>query len=580
MVTDRRAWPRPAAGEIPTESGLSMPMALGTCGVAIFYASVLPWWMPLVWWLLVVATGIFRTWYIRNKSLTELPLRRRIWIQRILVWSFSAAMSSAAYFLYVPSDPLKQALLCFFGLCLALIFIFYVSARDPWRGSGGLVILMLPTILRLILEGAISGETSTLAMGGVALYVMLILARVSIVHTRLKAQQIDAQLKAERAADGMALLAITKSRFFAAVSHDLRQPVHAIGLYLDPITKLAHRDGDPTALRAVVGVAQSWQILNDLLSQVMDIARLEADVVIPEMARHEVASLVEDLVVQHSSFAESVGVRLVALTRPNQFVHADKVLLQRVLSNLIANAIKFSPAGKSVVIAVRPWRSEWRIQVRDAGSGIALAEQQRIFEEFVQINNQSRDRQQGLGLGLAIAKRLTELQGGTLGVRSRLGHGCCMTVLLPRSHHSTGVTLQDPIAHPFVNTDSLIFSTQKPHGEQKYSVLLVEDDLLVGGAMTELMNGWGLDVHWEKTVSAARAYTGEPDVVICDWRLPGEVSGWKLALQFKSEGRRVMMVTGETDEKLRDMATEHEVPLLIKPVAPQALWQAIRQLLS
>ena len=115
----------------------------------------------------------------------------------------------------------------------------------------------------------------------------------------------------------------------------------------------------------------------------------------------EIAPLVKSLVMQHSAVAERAGVRIVALVPPGRFANADELMLKRVLSNLLDNAIKFSPAGGSIVVALRQAVDGWRLQVRDAGIGIAHVEQIRIFDEFVQIDNQARDRRQGLGLGLA-----------------------------------------------------------------------------------------------------------------------------------------------------------------------------------
>jgi signal transduction histidine kinase len=133
--------------------------------------------------------------------------------------------------------------------------------------------------------------------------------------------QYEQRRRAEAAADAVAALGLTKSRFFAAVSHDLRQPVHAIGLYLDPLARLSQATQDRAAQRAVEGIRQSWRALDDLLSQVLDLTRMDSGVVQADLQPTEIAPLVASLVLQHSAVAEAAGVRIVSLVRPGALCH-------------------------------------------------------------------------------------------------------------------------------------------------------------------------------------------------------------------------------------------------------------------
>ena len=174
--------------------------------------------------------------------------------------------------------------------------------------------------------------------------------------------------------------------------------------------------------KTVDGIYQSWHALDGLLSQVLALTRMDADSLQAEITKVEVAPLVRGLVLQHSAAAEKKSIRIVALVAPQRYVLADLLMLKRVLSNLLDNAIKFSPEDSRIVLALRPAGKLWSMQVRDAGPGIASASQGQVFEEFVQLSNPQRDREQGLGLGLAIAKRFTQLMHGDLRLRSRDVH--------------------------------------------------------------------------------------------------------------------------------------------------------------
>lgn len=542
--------------------------------IAYFFSSELPYWKPLTWWLLVTGFGVLRVWVIRRTQFDKLTEKERCWRLRVLIWMFMAAMSSATYFLYVPGDIAMQSLLAIFLLGNATILIASLTGVDWMRTFVALLILGIPNAIHLIFDGITMDQRVLLALGCCGLIVPIPFAQISAVQSRLMRKQFESRLQAEGAAKAMSSVALAKSRFFAAISHDLRQPVHAIGLYLDAIERVVTESGNKQARNAVTGITVSWQTLNDLLSKVLDLARLEANMEKPDLYPLCLASLIQEVVLQHSSIAERNGVRLIALTKPNCWVYADELMLKRVLSNLLGNAIKFAPPGSTVALAVRRSRNQWRVQVRDAGCGIAEADQALIFSEFVQINNHARDPSQGLGLGLAIAKRLTELLGGTISVRSRAGAGCCMTVALERYAPASAPLPVTPAnvapKNDFFNVDTTAMKGLR--------VLLVEDDVLVGGAMLQLLQSWGSRVHWEQTAVAARRYTSKYDIAICDVRLPGNESGLTLATGLQATGKRVLLITGETDSESRDYATQHNIQLLTKPVSPRELKSALESL--
>lgn len=559
--------------------------ALRACEVlgALMFATVLPWWQPLVWWVLVAGTGSARTLYLHSARFKAVPPQRRHWHYRWTIWAMMACVGSAAYFLYLPRSNVMHAVLGVYLLGSAAL-VALRTAGDLLRTAVAVCLVLLPTAFRFMAEGVQhSPLLALLGLGGVLMAATIVF--MSRLQERALMQQFEMRQRAERAADAVASVGLAKSRFFAAVSHDLRQPVHAIGLYLDPLVKLARTTQDESAQRAAEGIRQSWRALDDLLSQVLDLTRMDSGALQAQLQAVELAPLVRDLVMQHSAAAERSGIRVVALVETGRFAAADALMLKRVLSNLLDNAIKFSPAERPVVIALRRGRNCWRLQVRDAGIGIAPEAQARIFEEFVQINNEARDRQRGLGLGLAISRRFVQLMGGSIAVRSAPGRGCCMTVTLPWAAEHDPLPRYEPHrSQSFVMFPDHADSAPAPLGMapgpalEPQDVLLVEDDLLVSAAMRQLLQSWGMQVRHVETAAQALAQGNFGRLAICDLRLPGGASGMEVALQLRARGMKVLLISGETDRAVRDAAQQHGLPLLVKPVSSTRLLAALQEL--
>jgi two-component system, sensor histidine kinase len=290
-------------------------------------------------------------------------------------------------------------------------------------------------------------------------------------------------------------------------------------------------------------------------------------------------------VLQHSAAAEKKSIRIVALVPPQRYVLADLLMLKRVLSNLLDNAIKFSPEDSRIVLALRPAGKQWCIQVRDAGPGIATASQGQVFEEFVQLSNPQRDREQGLGLGLAIAKRFTQLMRGDLRLRSAPGLGTCIAVLLQRSEpeplqsaHSGALEaskLYAPDTQTQLQVSTSLRKTLQASGK---AVLLVEDDELVSQALKQLFADLQLPLLHARHAEEAMALASQACVAVCDVRLPYGTSGLELADSLLHSGTPALLMTGETSSDVREAAQRKGLILLVKPVKPQTLLDGLAQL--
>lgn len=550
---------------------------------ALLYTTVLPWQQPAIWFLICFCTGTLRYLRATRPGFASLPVAQRRRSYRLYTWLHVAAIGSAAYFVYVPDSMLMRVLLGVHLFGAATVAALRLSA-DFLRNAVAVTLIIAPTALRCMVEGVTQGSALLFMIGMGGVFMIITVTMASRFHERTIDQQFEQRRRAERAADAMAGVGLAKSRFFAAVSHDLRQPVHAIGLYLDPLVKLSLASGNADARRAVEGIRLSWKALDGLLSQVLDLTRMDAGVLQPRMESVELAPLVRSLIMQHSAAAERAGVRLIALAGEGRFAMADDLMLKRVVSNLIDNAVKFSWRGGMVVVAVRRSHRAWRIQVRDAGKGIPASAQANIFEEFVQIGNDARDRQQGYGLGLTISRRFTNLMEGSLSVRSAPGRGCVMTVTLQEgTPHDRSV---DPLAVSGIFPLAAFALPALPDaaGAQPdlslpvlppRDILLVEDDLLVASAMRQLLQSWGQSVVHVETAAEALARADNSQIAICDVRLPQGKSGVDVALQLRDRGKKVLLITGETDSEVRRAADEHGLPLLIKPVSSARLLRTL-----
>lgn len=208
-----------------------------------------------------------------------------------------------------------------------------------------------------------------------------------------------------------------KTRFLAAASHDLCQPMHALGLFMG---ELHHRISTPEQRQIAGKVEEAVAAMTGLLESLLDISRLDAGVVAPQIQEVEIGTLIHRLMEIFDAQAKNKSITLHVRCCPVR-VLSDPVLLERILLNLLGNAIRYTPQHGTVMLACRRRGDQLRIEIRDNGNGIALQEQEKIFQEFVQLENAARDRSKGLGLGLPIVERLCRLLNHPLSLRSGLG---------------------------------------------------------------------------------------------------------------------------------------------------------------
>ncbi|CAO3431112.1 PAS domain S-box protein [Azospirillum endophyticum] len=359
-----------------------------------------------------------------------------------------------------------------------------------------------------------------------------------------------------------------RERFLAAASHDLRQPVQALLLLSELLLKESLPAG---ARRLAEQIQSSLGGLGGMLDGMLDISRLEAGLVAPHPEPVDIGALLARLHSEFAPLAERAGQTL-RLVAPPLTMRTDPGLLERVLRNLLANALRFAPGGR-VLLGARRRGDHLQIEVWDSGIGIADQHIDRIFQDFFQVGNAARDRREGLGLGLSIAKRLVTMLGGRIDVTSSLGRGSRFTVSLPlreadsATGHHAGAGGQAGSSQPGGHADRLI--------------MLVEDDAVIRMALVLMLEDWNYRVAEAGSGAEAEELldglidAGEaPDLILADYRLPEGTTGLMVMDMVRRRLSRDVpgvLLTGDTSaDRLREAAGA-QCALLHKPIQPNRL---------
>ena len=353
----------------------------------------------------------------------------------------------------------------------------------------------------------------------------------------------------------------------AAASHDLRQPLHALGLFVSRLAQLRHGP----EVRPLVGhIDASVQALQDLLDTLLDMSKLDAGLVAAKPADFPLSVLFERLALEYGGPAEEKKVAL--RVRPTRlWLRTDPNLLARILMNFVSNALRYTHRG-GVLVAARRRGNKAVIEVWDTGIGIAPEHLQDVFSEYVQIGNPERHHAKGLGLGLAICERLSRLLKLPLGVRSVPGRGSVFRIEVP-------LGLAGEIAPPPMPE---ALSSSRIDG----TVVVIEDEADGSAGMVGLVAGWGFLVIGAGSSAAAIALCEQdghtPDMLIADFRLASGEDGISagLALRRRYGPIPVLLISADNDERLVAGAARRKFALFTKPVRPGRLRAVVQQMMA
>lgn len=367
-----------------------------------------------------------------------------------------------------------------------------------------------------------------------------------------------------------------KSRFLAVASHDLRQPLHALGLYIADL-KRKSRDGE--LFDIAVQAEQSVDSLSNLLNALLDITRLDAGAIVPQLQSCDVPFMLERIATDAQLLARMKGIEL--LIRPYRgCVHSDPMLLERILMNLISNAIRYTHAGGRVLVACRKRGTQLRIEVRDNGVGISKLDQQNIFREFFQLSQSPLGGRKGIGLGLSIVDRLAKLLDHKLTLDSAPNRGTMFAVEVPLSSVRHTVKEVQPEAAGEVVAD---YGLSRLRDRR---VLVVDDDEMVLMGTAGLLTSWGCVVDKALSIQQVTEMLEEGkqwDILVSDWQLEGGVSGMDV-ISAVQQGLKAstpcILVSGDTSPAVLKLASVGGHHLLHKPVKPAKLRSILEHLLD
>ncbi len=357
-----------------------------------------------------------------------------------------------------------------------------------------------------------------------------------------------------------------KSVFLASASHDLRQPLHAMGLFIETMGQLDLTSQQANVLKHINLASDATR---DMLNTLLNFSKLDAGVIEPTFEAVDLHSLLTKLEQELGATADNKQL-LYRSRETNLVAHTDPALLELILRNIITNAIRYTKTG-GLLVSCRRRDNYASIEVWDTGIGIPDPEQSNIFKEFHQLGNPERDRQKGFGLGLAIVKGLCETLGAELILNSRLGKGSTFKIVLPLSN--------DPII-------SDMLSTINEKDFIGLNFLFIDDDENIREAMKSLINSWGSYCIAAESLDHALALKENnntvPDILIVDYRLRENKTGGEAIIALRKHFKKkvpAVIVTGDTAaDRLRE-AQEYDATLLHKPVVVSELQIAIKDLL-
>lgn len=372
--------------------------------------------------------------------------------------------------------------------------------------------------------------------------------------------QLVEQLRQEKtAADGARQAAeqanLAKSQFLAAASHDLRQPLYALGLFSSSLDDLSLDSGGREVVRRI---QDSIGVMESSFEGLLDLSKLEAGIVKPRFEPVDVDAMFDRMSQVFLPLAIERGLEL-RLRSNGEYVLSDTVLLEQVVGNLVANALRATSKG-GVLLAVRPLGGDICFEVWDSGRGIGAADLSRIFDDYVQLDNPQRDRRRGLGLGLAIARRSGALLGSQIEVASRPGRGSRFRLRQP------------PWQGESEHVQRLPAAAEAPLRRAGEPLLLIEDDEDVRAALCNLLVRWGLEFATEVSAEAGlvRLTSGQRfGLVITDQRLSGGMTGLQLIHEMRAQlidPPPAVIITGEIDSPLLVEAEQAGIVVMHKPV--------------
>lgn len=558
------------ATPISASIGLSSLAAAGYIEQTSFADTWVTWWLGDVTGALVIAPVIV-LWGSGHYP----AFNRNEFLETVGVLATAAAVGLIAFSPLVEQTPSRDPL----GF-LAILPMLWAALRRGPRDTATVALTLAGITIWGTLKGG--GPFTTVDLNASFLLVLMFLISITVpslllsadVEIRKKAEQglrraqIELERKVAERTQELELANAAKSRFLAMASHDLRQPLHALGLFVAQLrTPLKSRERTKT----IEQVDATRKEMDEMFNSLLDISKLDAGVLTPRIAEFPISRLLQKIETTFDQATREKGLRL-HVRRSDAWVRSDAMLLERILLNLVSNAVRYTLRG-GIIVGCRRRGEMLRIEVWDTGPGIPDDQKQNIFGEFFQVPAPERNRYGGLGLGLAIVDRLRLLLNHQIDLASIVGRGSRFAILVPIVDE--GVTSTTPVDSPLPGAFAV----------EGRVVLVIADTRIVQEGTGGLLGKWGYSVLATGSDDDALTQVAQrqqrPDLIISDYHLASGKTGIRAIEQINAAfGSSIpaILISGDTAaEPLRD-AKDRGYILLHKPVDPMRLRAVMHEL--
>jgi len=557
------------ATPISASIGLTSLATAGYIERTNFANAWVTWWLGDVTGALVVAPVIV-LWASSHYH----AFNRNEFLETVGVLATAAVVGLIAFSPLIEQTPSRDPL----GF-LAILPMLWAALRRGPRDTATVALVLAGITIWGTLTGG--GPFTTADLNASFLLVLMFLISITVpslllsadVEVRKKAEeslrraQIELERKVAERTQELELANAAKSRFFAMASHDLRQPLHALGLFVAQL-RTPLKSGERT--KTIERVDATRKEMDEMFNSLLDISRLDAGILTPKITEFPIARLLQKIETRFDQATREKGLRL-RVRRSDAWVRSDAMLLERILLNLVSNAVRYTLRG-GIIVGCRRLGEMLRIEVWDSGPGIPEDQKRNIFGEFFQLPAPERNRYGGLGLGLAIVDRLRVLLNHQIDLASTVGRGSRFAIRVPMADEC--VTSTEPVDSPHPATFAV---------EGKV-ILVIADAPIVLEGTGGLLGKWGYSVLTAGSDEAALIRLAErqqrPDLIISDYHLASGKTGIRAIEQINAAfGSSIpaILISGDTaPEPLRD-AKDRGYILLHKPVDPMRLRAVVQE---
>ncbi|MDH2354170.1 MASE1 domain-containing protein [Bradyrhizobium sp. SSUT18] len=556
------------ATPISASIGLTSLAAAGYIDRTDFVNAWVTWWLGDVTGALVIAPALVLWTSSRYRAFSRNEL-----LETVGVLATAAVVGLIAYSPLIAQTPSRDPL----GF-LAILPMLWAALRRGPRDTATVALVLAGITIWGTLTGG--GPFTTADLNASFLLVLMFLISITVPslllsadvevrkkgEERLRRAQIELERKVAERTQELELANAAKSRFLAMASHDLRQPLHALGLFVAQL-----RTGSGERIRTIELVDATRKEMDEMLNSLLDMSRLDAGILIPTITEFPIARLLQKIETTFDQATRETGLRL-RVRRSDAWVRSDAMLLERILLNLVSNAVRYTLRG-GIIVGCRRRGQMLRIEVWDSGSGIPEDQKQNIFGEFFQLAARDRNRYGSMGLGLAIVDRLRLLLNHPIDVASTVGRGSRFAILVPMAEERDSST--EPVDSPHPAAFAV---------EGKV-VLVIIDAPIVQEGTVGLLGRWGYTVLTTGSDEVALIRLAErrqrPDLIISDYHLASGKTGIGAIEQINAAfGSSIpaILISGDTAPEPAREAKDRGYVMLHKPVDPMRLRAVMHEL--